>query len=83
VCVGNLDSGIDCFGPDDDGPPRRAHQRRRTLESIGKLKALSVDKTGTITERHPRVMRVAPFNSIDETEIVRIAAAIARILIIR
>jgi magnesium-transporting ATPase (P-type) len=28
VCVGNLDSGIDCFGPDGDGPPRRAHQRR-------------------------------------------------------
>ncbi len=46
------------------------------LEAIGKLKALAVDKTGTITEGRPRVTRVVPFNSIDETEIVRIAAAI-------
>jgi Cd2+/Zn2+-exporting ATPase len=46
------------------------------LEAIGKLKALAVDKTRTITEGHPRVTRVIPFNSIDQTEIVRIAAAI-------
>jgi Cd2+/Zn2+-exporting ATPase len=30
VCVGNLDSGVDCFGSDGDGPPRTAHQRRST-----------------------------------------------------
>ena len=29
VRVGDLDSGIDCLGSDGDGPPRRAHQRRR------------------------------------------------------
>jgi Cd2+/Zn2+-exporting ATPase len=46
------------------------------LEAIGKLKALAVDKTGTITEGRPRVARVVPVNSTDEAEIVRIAAAI-------
>jgi Zn2+/Cd2+-exporting ATPase len=46
------------------------------LEAIGQLKALAVDKTGTITEGRPRVTRVVAVNSTDETEIVRIAAAI-------
>jgi Cd2+/Zn2+-exporting ATPase len=46
------------------------------LEAIGKLKALAVDKTGTITEGRPRVACVVPVNSTDEIEIVRIAAAI-------
>jgi Zn2+/Cd2+-exporting ATPase len=46
------------------------------LEAIGQLKALAVDKTGTITEGRPRVTRVVPLNSIGEVEIARIAAAI-------
>jgi Cd2+/Zn2+-exporting ATPase len=46
------------------------------LESIGKLRALAVDKTGTITEGRPRVTKVVPVNSSDEAEIVRIAAGI-------
>jgi Cd2+/Zn2+-exporting ATPase len=46
------------------------------LEAIGQLKALAVDKTGTITEGRPRVTRVLPMNSTHEAEIVRIAAAI-------
>ena len=46
------------------------------LEAIGKLKALAVDKTGTITEGRPRVTRVVPVDSTDEIEIMRIAAAI-------
>jgi Zn2+/Cd2+-exporting ATPase len=46
------------------------------LEAIGKLKALAVDKTGTITEGRPRITRVVAVNSSDETQIVRIAAAI-------
>ncbi len=46
------------------------------LEEVGKLKALAVDKTGTITEGKPRVQRVVPFNSKSEEEIVRIAASI-------
>jgi Cd2+/Zn2+-exporting ATPase len=46
------------------------------LETIGQLKALAVDKTGTITEGRPRVTQVVPLNSADEAEITRIAAAI-------
>ena len=46
------------------------------LEAVGKLKALAVDKTGTITEGRPRVTRVVSVDSTDEAEIVRIAAAI-------
>jgi Zn2+/Cd2+-exporting ATPase len=46
------------------------------LEAIGQLKALAVDKTGTVTEGHPRVTRIVSINSADEPEIARIAAAI-------
>ena len=46
------------------------------LEEIGKLKALAVDKTGTITEGKPRVQRVIPWNGKSEEEILRVAAAI-------
>lgn len=46
------------------------------LEAVGKLRALAVDKTGTITEGKPRVTKVIAVNSKDEAEIVRIAAAI-------
>lgn len=46
------------------------------LEEIGKLKALAVDKTGTITEGKPRVQQVIPWNGKSEEAILRIAAAI-------
>jgi len=46
------------------------------LEEIGRLKALAVDKTGTITEGNPRVRRVISWNGKPEGEILRIAAAI-------
>ncbi len=46
------------------------------LEEIGKLKALAVDKTGTITEGQPRVQQVIPWNGKSEEEILRVAAAI-------
>jgi Cd2+/Zn2+-exporting ATPase len=46
------------------------------LEAIGKLKALAVDKTGTITEGRPRVTGIVPINATDEVKILRIAAAI-------
>ncbi len=46
------------------------------LEAVGKLRALAVDKTGTITEGKPRVTKVVTVTSKDEAEIVRIAAAI-------
>jgi Cd2+/Zn2+-exporting ATPase len=46
------------------------------LEEIGKLKALAVDKTGTITEGRPRVQQVIRWNGQPEAEIMRVAAAI-------
>ena len=46
------------------------------LEAVGKLRALAVDKTGTITEGRPRVTQISPFNSKSESEILRVAAAI-------
>ena len=46
------------------------------LEAIGKLRALALDKTGTITEGKPRVTQVHALNATPESEIVRIAAAI-------
>lgn len=46
------------------------------LEAIGKLRALAVDKTGTITEGKPRITKVFSLNSQSEAEILRIGAAI-------
>ena len=46
------------------------------LEAVGKLRALAVDKTGTITEGKPRVTKVVTVTSKAENEIIRIAAAI-------
>ncbi len=46
------------------------------LEAVGKLRALAVDKTGTITEGKPRVTKVIALNSKTEADILRIAAAI-------
>ncbi|MCG3147756.1 MAG: Cadmium-transporting ATPase [Verrucomicrobiae bacterium] len=46
------------------------------LESLGKLRALAVDKTGTITEGRPRVTDVVPLNQTDEQELLRVAAAL-------
>lgn len=46
------------------------------LEAIGKLKALAVDKTGTITEGKPRVLSVVRVAQISDEEVVRAAAAI-------
>ncbi|HEY5707422.1 MAG TPA: cation-translocating P-type ATPase [Terrimicrobiaceae bacterium] len=46
------------------------------LEALGGLRALAVDKTGTITEGRPRLLEVFPFSETSKNEIVRIAAAI-------
>jgi len=46
------------------------------LEAIGKLRALALDKTGTITEGKPRVTKVHALDATPEDEIVRIAASI-------
>ncbi|MEX2380760.1 MAG: heavy metal translocating P-type ATPase [Opitutales bacterium] len=46
------------------------------LESVGKLRALAVDKTGTITEGRPSVARVVSLNDLSEENLLRVAAAI-------
>ena len=46
------------------------------LEAVGKLRALAVDKTGTITQGKPQVVGITPTADLSEDEIVRIAAAI-------
>jgi Zn2+/Cd2+-exporting ATPase len=46
------------------------------LEALGGLRALAVDKTGTITEGKPRVLSTLSLNGTSETDILRIAAAI-------
>jgi Cd2+/Zn2+-exporting ATPase len=46
------------------------------LESFARLKALAVDKTGTITEGRPRVQHVEILGRETELEILRVAAAI-------
>ncbi|MEZ0296281.1 MAG: heavy metal translocating P-type ATPase, partial [Candidatus Methylacidiphilales bacterium] len=46
------------------------------LEAVGRLNALAVDKTGTITEGKPRVVRIVTAEEPDEIKIVQIAASI-------
>lgn len=46
------------------------------LETLAKLRAIAVDKTGTITEGKPRVADVTAFAPVTAEEVIRIAAAI-------
>jgi Cd2+/Zn2+-exporting ATPase len=46
------------------------------LETIGKLTALAVDKTGTITEGKPQVLGVELLGTASASDVLRIAAAI-------
>ena len=46
------------------------------LESLGKLTALCLDKTGTITEGRPEVIDVQPFKALEGESLLRIACAL-------
>ncbi len=46
------------------------------LEAVGKLRALAVDKTGTITAGKPKVVGIQSVANVSEDEILRRAAAI-------
>lgn len=46
------------------------------LEAVGKLRALAVDKTGTITQGKPQVVGITPVGDLTNGEILRRAAAI-------
>jgi Cu+-exporting ATPase len=46
------------------------------LEVLGKVNALVVDKTGTLTEGRPRLREVIAVPPFDETQLLRLAAAV-------
>lgn len=46
------------------------------LEAVGKLRALAVDKTGTITQGRPQVVKIVPIGKFSDYEILAKAAAI-------
>lgn len=47
-----------------------------TLEVLGKIKALAVDKTGTLTEGKPKVQEVLQLSSLTQEQVVEIAASL-------
>lgn len=48
------------------------------LERLEKVDTLVVDKTGTLTEGRPSIVRIVPAAGFDETGILRLAAAVER-----
>jgi Cd2+/Zn2+-exporting ATPase len=44
------------------------------LEAAGKVTAVALDKTGTITLGRPQVIRVLPFEGVSEKEVLEVAA---------
>jgi heavy metal translocating P-type ATPase len=48
----------------------------RVLEALGSLKALALDKTGTLTKGQPIVVEVRPVDGMDARELLRLTAAV-------
>lgn len=46
------------------------------LETLGKLKAMALDKTGTITNGKPEVKEMKLFSNVSESEVIRLAASL-------
>lgn len=44
------------------------------LETLSKIKALVIDKTGTLTQGHPAVVAIRPVEGVTEDDVLRIAA---------
>lgn len=49
------------------------------LEALGKIRAVAVDKTGTITEGQPKVQNVIPLKGMQESQVLQIAASIEQL----
>ncbi len=48
------------------------------LEVMGRLKAIALDKTGTITYGHPSVQHIVPLNDYSTKEVLEIAATLEK-----
>jgi Cu+-exporting ATPase len=48
------------------------------LERMEKVDTLVVDKTGTLTEGHPKVVEIVPAERFETTEVLRLAASLER-----
>ncbi len=48
------------------------------LEMLGKVDTLVVDKTGTLTEGKPKLVRVTPLGDISQDELLRLVASVER-----
>jgi Cu+-exporting ATPase len=48
------------------------------LERFEKVDTVLVDKTGTLTQGRPQVVAVAPWDGLDEAELLRLAASLER-----
>ena len=46
------------------------------LENLGVVRALALDKTGTLTEGRPEVTTIVPAEGVEERELLRVAAAV-------
>jgi Cu+-exporting ATPase len=53
-------------------------KKAEALETLEKVNAIVVDKTGTLTEGKPVVQKIVAFEGFDETEIMRLAASLER-----
>lgn len=49
------------------------------LEALGQVRAIAIDKTGTITEGKPRVLKVEQLNGYTEREILEAAASVEQL----
>ena len=49
-----------------------------TLERLAAIDTAVIDKTGTLTEGRPRVVRAAPAGGVSEAELLRLAASVER-----
>jgi Cu+-exporting ATPase len=51
-------------------------KKAEAIELMEKVRTLVVDKTGTLTEGHPRLTSILPADSISEDELLRASAAV-------